>query len=595
MEVESWLKSKGYNPCGLIYCTGTCFVYRGTHPACPVCPEQVAIKVQIFTPGIAFNRSQREINTMGELRNHPNVIQLYEHFSEQIPGKQVLALVMELAQKDLMLDLDQRRKNQYPWEETELMQVARDLVDVLALAERKGICHRDIKPQNIFYNSVTKQVKLGDFGSSAAGIFGIQNATVVGTPLYMSTELKNAMLFENLRIEHDVIKSDVYALGITLLALGKLAVPVKLLISPTESVMQEEIASLTYGERFKYLLFDMTNLDIAQRLTFCQLQNRYFPASNSLPVLPSHLSSSVQLPSALLTYTLPTMSVPVAQMENAPMQLPASQPNPIEARRSISANYWNVEQAQVEQREMEHPGAGYYQDRAEVQPVPSVPPPDLPQYPRRSAPPSQAFYVPQMSPFPQVPPPPSISPHYPLHQLPPILPPQNSSPYPPVRPIAPQPVPYSIHLPICPSCYYQIQDISIFVGCSRCPGANFCSSDHFQSYTIRATNKFARETVPCSNCDTALNSLVVESAIGGSKVLKSLKEKYYKEGLLCTHCHVKEATMVLSCSHIVCEKCMKGRKSDGIYFCGVCNIPVDTPKEMQKTSLLEGIKKLLPW
>lgn len=538
---------------------------------------------------------------MGELRSHPNVIQLYEHFSEQFAGKYFLVLVMELAQKDLMLDLDQRRKNQYPWEETELMQAARDLVDVLALAERKGICHRDIKPQNIFYNSVTKQVKLGDFGSSAAGIFGLQNATVVGTPLYMSTELKNAMLFENLRVQHDVIKSDVYALGITLLALGKLAVPVKLLLNPGESVLQEEIASLNYGDRFKRLLFDMTNLDIAQRLTFCQLQNQYFQASASFPILPSNQSSNEPynpLPSPQFTHTLPSMSVSAAQsQETPPMQWPGSQPIPMEAMRGASGDIWNLKRPAGEQREMEYSGAGYYQGVAEIQPapLPSFSPPVLPAYSREIQQPLQTFYISHMRQLPLVPPPPSLSPHIPKPQYPQVPPLPNIRPQNPVHPIAPQPLPYSIGLPQCSSCNQPIRDISTFVRCSYCPGANFCSSDHFQKYTTMVTDKFSRENVPCPNCEATLSPREVETAIGGLEVLQCLKAKYYKEGLLCADCKGKEATLVLSCSHIVCEKCVKARKVDDIYFCRVCNAPVNTPVKLQKTSLLAGIKNLLPW
>lgn len=586
MDVDVWLRSKGYALSSLLYCTSTCYVYSGSHPNCPICPSQVAIKVQTFTSAQSFNRSQQEINTMGELRHHPHVIQLFEHFSEEFEGKRVLALVMELAQKDLLVDLEQRRKNQYPWEEKELRQVAGDLVNVLALAERVGICHRDIKPQNIFYNSVTKQVKLGDFGSSAAGIFGIQNATVVGTPLYMTSELKKAMLFDNLRVEHDVVKADVYALGITVLALAKLAIPVRLLIEPTESGIKEEIEALSYGESLKSLLLDMVTLDAGRRLTFVQLQARYFQVA--APSAVSHLSSTVpykpspgpQLGVSLLTvpathqlpsaYTQPT--VPPAYM-----QWPGYQQNPIEPRRYSNSGSWQAPQA--EQRD----DSGYYYQRPKQQDSPALYVKPNYQSEVRPKAPSADFsqYLPVYQ-MPKAPAPPSISSHVPLSPNPVFL---NHLP----------PNPIVINRPVCAFCNNTIEDYSTKVSCLFCSGTYFCNTAHFKEYIIEVTNQFQRANVACPNCSTALNPTEVERVVGGSKALQSLRDSLKTEELMCKQCEKRKATMVLSCGHIICEKCAKEHCFERVYFCGICNCRVDSPEELQKNALIERFKKLLPW
>ena len=585
MDVDLWLRSKGYALASLLYCTSTCYVYSGSHPNCPICPSQVAIKVQIFTSPQSFERSQREINTMGELRHHPHVIQLFEHFSEELEGKRMLALVMELAQKDLLVDLEHRKKNQYPWREEDLRQVAEDLVDVLALAERMGICHRDIKPQNLFYNSVTKQVKLGDFGSSAAGIFGFQNATVVGTPLYMTSELKQAMLFDNLRVEHDVVKADVYALGITVLALAKLAIPVRLLLKPTESAIREEIEALSYGKSLKSLLFDMVNLNAARRLTFVQLQTKYFQVA--APSTVSHLSSTVPYkPAPDPMLALPSVSA-ANQLPSADEQRtvppaythwPDSQQNPIDPRSYSRSGSWQAVPA--EQRD----GSEYYDQRAgqldspAIYEVPNYQPEVLPKAP--SADSRQSFRVFQM---PIAPAPPSISSHVPLSQnlifMNPPLPPK----------------PIVINRPVCAFCNSSIEDYSTRVSCLACSGAYFCNTAHFKEYVIDVTNQFQRENVGCPNCSTALNPTEVERVIGGLKALQSLKNSLKTGELMCKQCEERKATMVLSCGHITCEKCTKEHCFEAVYFCGICNCRVNEPEELQKNALIEKFKKLLPW
>ena len=44
--------------------------------------------------------------------------------------------------------------------------IAEQLIDAVDWLHKKKICHRDVKPENILYNSRERTIKLTDFGTS---------------------------------------------------------------------------------------------------------------------------------------------------------------------------------------------------------------------------------------------------------------------------------------------------------------------------------------------------------------------------------------------------------------------------------------------
>ena len=94
----------------------------------------------------------------------------------------------------------------------EILRIGRETAEGLAAAHRRGLIHRDIKPNNIFLQDPGRQVKIIDFGLARDTADDVTTLTadgaVVGTPAYMSPE----------RIGERQIdaKSDLFGLGVIL-------------------------------------------------------------------------------------------------------------------------------------------------------------------------------------------------------------------------------------------------------------------------------------------------------------------------------------------------------------------------------------------
>lgn len=89
---------------------------------------------------------------------------------------------------------------------------------LIYLQKEARIAHRDIKPENILLNFV-KEPFLIDFGESFLfSKIKEEATTLVGTPDYMSPEVKKVLLKEDLeRPAYDPWKSDAFSFGVTML------------------------------------------------------------------------------------------------------------------------------------------------------------------------------------------------------------------------------------------------------------------------------------------------------------------------------------------------------------------------------------------
>lgn len=85
--------------------------------------------------------------------------------------------------------------------------ILRDILAALQYAHGRGVVHRDIKPHNIFLDSVTSSCLLGDFGIAARldEFTSPHGPDTVGTPQYMAPEQIDGRPVDQ--------RSDVYSVG----------------------------------------------------------------------------------------------------------------------------------------------------------------------------------------------------------------------------------------------------------------------------------------------------------------------------------------------------------------------------------------------
>lgn len=158
--------------------------------------DEVAIKVLLdkFVAGDeATERFRREARAAAMLR-HPNVVAIHD-FSDGAGASSPAYIVMELVEGRSLRDLlDQEGRIAAE----RLVTLMRGVCSGVSAAHRKGVVHRDLKPDNIIVIPPERAgdqetVKVIDFGiaklrEADAGAGLTQTGVLIGTPFYMSPE-----------------------------------------------------------------------------------------------------------------------------------------------------------------------------------------------------------------------------------------------------------------------------------------------------------------------------------------------------------------------------------------------------------------------
>jgi tetratricopeptide (TPR) repeat protein/tRNA A-37 threonylcarbamoyl transferase component Bud32 len=150
-------------------------------------------------------RFQREAKAIGSLR-HPHIVQVYDSDIEEDVYYMVQEYIDGGTLKARLREANERGKT-IPLEET--VRILEAVCSAVDYAHAQGRIHRDIKPDNIMFDSDDRPV-LTDFG--IASIVGGERYTatgaMIGTPAYMSPEQGKG--------DPNDYRSDIYSLGVVL-------------------------------------------------------------------------------------------------------------------------------------------------------------------------------------------------------------------------------------------------------------------------------------------------------------------------------------------------------------------------------------------
>jgi serine/threonine protein kinase len=164
--------------------------------------ELVAAKITDLTKYRRYYN--KEVKALTSIPIHPNIVSLVQYgedggtgyiFTEYVEGKTLLDYVEETGKgKGLS--------------EEEALQILLQLIQGIEIVHRSNFSHNDLKPDNIFFNPMTKTARIFDFGlSTEVGSDGTVTECC-GSPLYMAPEVLTQTS------EHNAFLSDIWSLGL---------------------------------------------------------------------------------------------------------------------------------------------------------------------------------------------------------------------------------------------------------------------------------------------------------------------------------------------------------------------------------------------
>ncbi|KAJ4957297.1 hypothetical protein NE237_014080 [Protea cynaroides] len=155
---------------------------------------------------------KKESKIMQLVKGNPNVVGIKDVYEDET----YLDIVMELCDSSDLYDrLTNNRSTTFS--EVEAAAIMLPLMEAIAHCHRKGVAHRDIKPDNILFDS-KKRLKLADFGS--ADFFdhdGRLMTGVVGTPYYVAPEVLSGRDYNE--------KVDIWSAGVIMYVLLSGGIP----------------------------------------------------------------------------------------------------------------------------------------------------------------------------------------------------------------------------------------------------------------------------------------------------------------------------------------------------------------------------------
>ena len=215
------------------------------------------------------------------LLNHSNLIKIYNIFFKYIDTTTyLLYILMEKAESNLENEIEKRAETKNYYTEKELIRILKQLIDVLFYLQKKGIAHRNIKPQNILIceNNI---YKLTDLGEAKENNSDKLLSTLKGNQLFMAPNLFFMLKYDGncLKVKHNLYKSDVFSLGYCFLY--AMALDIKIIKNLREENSMNDVNLIIkkyeidkrYSENFMNVIYKMIQTDENKRYDFFELND----------------------------------------------------------------------------------------------------------------------------------------------------------------------------------------------------------------------------------------------------------------------------------------------------------------------------------
>ncbi len=244
--------------------------------------KKYAIKKEVFNDLEYVQKRQNIIKIINDFltkTKNKGVIEIYSNLCEKNKDDEYNYYeLMEIGERDLEKEINERRNNNLYYSEKELINLASQLIKTLSLLQKNHITHRDIKPQNILY--VNGFYKLCDFGEiRIMKREGIVVQRIRGSELYMSPILFYGLRANMIQVRHNTYKSDVFSLGMCLLYAATMY------FNCTDEIREmtdmnlikkilKKYLSNKYSNKFISLIHLMLQIDEQLRPDFIQLEEK---------------------------------------------------------------------------------------------------------------------------------------------------------------------------------------------------------------------------------------------------------------------------------------------------------------------------------
>ena len=256
--------------------------------------KKYALKKMSATKMEDLEQKKEEFELIQKLTSEDEKLNLVKIYGIQIKKldkfNMVLYILMDAATSDWETELKNRHYSKQYYTEEELKKIMLNLVSTFASLQKKGICHRDVKPQNIlcFGNGIFKITDFGEAKTSNRNyekntIFNFSQDTSIqtirGTELYMSPILFNALRNSSVDdLQYNAFKSDVFSLGLCFLLSASLTYrPLSQLRDIKNmdeiKVLIEKSLKDRYSQKFIDILFIMLQLEEKDRPDFIELES----------------------------------------------------------------------------------------------------------------------------------------------------------------------------------------------------------------------------------------------------------------------------------------------------------------------------------